>query len=115
MKTIQLSAAITEASVIELIRSTIPVATRNKNGLMSKDGLLINGDLGQNNLENIGMASGYTYATGDGSELSGPFISIKGGESIFQIKASYMANVLKFRVYNQVDKLWSRWKTISFT
>lgn len=103
------------ADLAEAVRQVMPIATQEQNGLMNKNGLIIRSDMGQNNLENVGTTCGYTYADGDGSGIPGPFFSIKGGVSCIQLKANYQGSMLRFRVYNQVDEVWSKWKSISFT
>ena len=105
---------IKKSDLAEVIRAAMPIATQTMNGLMSANNIIYKGNVGKDNLENVGSSFGYAYGDGDGSGISGPFLSLKA-ESIFQIKSSFAAGTLKFRTYNMQTKEWSSWKSIHFT
>ncbi len=102
---------IKKSDLVELIRSAMPVATQNSNGLMSHYGIIYIGK-NEGNLTDAGTSIGYSYAR-DGSGIDGPYLSIVGyGNYTFQLKSSVSGNALKFRIYNGE---WTPWKSISFT
>ena len=96
-------------------------------GLKGKDSVLISlstllsmtiknaGNVGDDDLKNVGTCFGYSFGTNDGSGINGMFLSIEVVGYYFQLKVSYTGNSIKFRVYNYRDSLWTSWKSISFT
>jgi hypothetical protein len=101
---------------LEEVASAMPVATETNKGLMPANGIIYKGSLGENSLEDVGSSFGYAYGTKDGSNIAGPFLSLRTENgACFQIKAEYACSSLKFRVYNQITQKWSSWKSITFT
>lgn len=108
------SIRIAKADLVELIRKEMPVATADKNGLMSKDGFLSRG---------MSKAFNDTHATGlymhsntasdyPGSTPYGMLLVFNAPGMTVQI---YMStdSILNIRLY--ASKQWSPWKRISFT
>lgn len=73
------------------------------------------GNLGGNDLKNVGTSYGYSLLTQDGSGINGIYLSIEVSGYYFQIKVSYTGSDLRFRVYNREDDIWTPWKSVSFT
>lgn len=105
---------IKKSDLVEVIRAAMPVATQGSKGLMSANGLIYKGNLGNDNLQNVGSSFGYASGYTDGSEITGPFLSFFT-DSTLQIKASYTAGSLKFRTYNSQTKEWTPWRSINIT
>ena len=103
---------IKKSDLVEVIRATMPIATRDSKGLMPTNGLFYVGNLRSNNLEDVGTSFGYAYGDGDGSGVSGPFLSLFTDSSL-QIKASFSGGQLKFRVFNLQTEAWSPWRSIT--
>ena len=93
----------------------MPVASAEKDGLASRNSIRYVGNIGPNDLKDVGTCIGYSYATEDGSDMIGSFLSIvPPGVSGFQIKISHLGT-LKYRAYNALEKVWSNWKAVSLT
>lgn len=64
-------------------------------------------------LDEIGPGFGYN-ASGDGSDIAGPFFCVGNNKCRFQIKISLNSAGFKFRASDFNGK-WSTWKSVSFT
>lgn len=103
---------IKKEDLVKVIRDAMPVATQDYKGLMPANGLFYRGNIRNDNLENVGSSFGYAYGAEDGSGITGTFLSLFTDSSL-QIKASFSAGTLKFRVYNLQTEEWSPWRSIS--
>lgn len=110
MKTIK----ITDPVVIEQIREALPVATQEKKGLMSKNGIIGTGMIPDGfNPDDLGNCFGYQGSADGGSGAAGPILSIRPSEATgFQIKANYDGGYIKYRTKNPVTGEWTKWKQI---
>ena len=96
-------------------------------GLKGKDSVLISlstllsmtiknaGNVGDDDLKNVGTCFGYSYSSNDGSGINGIFLSIEVVGCYFQLKVSHTGYPMKFRVHNHENSIWTSWKSISFT
>lgn len=73
---------IKKSDLAEVIRAAMPIATQTMNGLMSANNIIYKGNVGQDNLENVGSSFGYAYGDGDGSGISGLICSKRAGRYI---------------------------------
>lgn len=91
----------------------IGIATSQKNGLLSKDGLVDRGLLDSVDLENIKYGFTYAYKS-DGSGFAGPILAFESFNGKVQIKFGIEPPYeIGIRTLNKVgSSVWSDWRLI---
>lgn len=88
----------------------IGTVTDIKNGLQQAGTFRYLGNIGDQDLNDIG--SGYGYSYNDGTGVYGVFLSFNV-DCKLQLKCNYADGSLFTRTYNQSSKTWSNWKKIA--
>ena len=128
MKTVELSAALGQAQVVENLKNFVGVDAQGAAALMTPERLAaVAGGLGKypkmqqgaligNDIKNIPDGCCYSYGgeTADGSLITGPTLSVSANEKCtLQIKAEVSGARLMFRVRHIQSGNWSNWKEIA--
>ena len=100
----------TKEQVASVLAELIGTVTDIKNGLQQAGTFRYLGNIGDQDLDDIG--SGYGYSYNDGTGVYGVFLSFNV-DCKLQLKCNYADGSLFTRTYNQSSKTWSNWKKIA--
>ena len=100
----------TKEDIAKVLAELIGTVTDIKNGLQQAGTFRYLGNIGDQDLDDIG--SGYGYSYNDGTGVYGVFLSFNV-DCKLQLKCNYADGSLFTRTYNQSSKTWSNWKKIA--
>lgn len=100
----------TKEDIASVLAGLIGTVTDIKNGLQQAGTFRYLGNIGDQDLNDIG--SGYGYSYNDYTGVYGVFLSFNV-DCKLQLKCNYADGSLFTRTYNQSSKTWSNWKKIA--